>query len=159
MDAARFDGFARTIATRLTRRTGLALLAGASVPLLGLEGDTDAKKKKKKKKNKKKNNQPSPPKTCPADRPVTCGDGCCPSDLALCCDSAVTPSGKSCNPSGSGFQCCGAELGGDACGGLPPKCCPPQLGSVGPSCVLADATCCSVSQGGGACSVDTPKCC
>lgn len=47
MDALRFDRFARTVATRLTRRTGLGLLAGASLPLLGLASATDAKKKKK----------------------------------------------------------------------------------------------------------------
>ena len=47
MDAPRFDGFARTVATRLTRRTGLGLLAVASIPILGLAEDTDAKKKKK----------------------------------------------------------------------------------------------------------------
>jgi hypothetical protein len=47
MDAPRFDGFARRISARLTRRTSLGLLAGASLPLLGLAEATDAKKKKK----------------------------------------------------------------------------------------------------------------
>ncbi|MFN8678267.1 MAG: hypothetical protein U0Z70_17935 [Thermomicrobiales bacterium] len=47
MDSIRFDGFARAVATRLTRRTGLGLIAGGSLPLLGLAAATDAKKKKK----------------------------------------------------------------------------------------------------------------
>lgn len=47
MDAPRFDGFARSISNRLNRRTGLGLLAGVSIPFLGLAEETDAKKKKK----------------------------------------------------------------------------------------------------------------
>ena len=47
MDAPHFDRFTTGISARLTRRTGLGLLAGASLPLLGLAGDADAKKKKK----------------------------------------------------------------------------------------------------------------
>ncbi len=47
MDAPRFDRFAHTAATRLPRRAGLGLLAGASLPLLGLASATAAKKKKK----------------------------------------------------------------------------------------------------------------
>lgn len=45
--APRFAGITRMIAARLTRRTGLGLLAGASLPLLGLAAATDAKKYKK----------------------------------------------------------------------------------------------------------------
>ncbi|MCA9862002.1 MAG: hypothetical protein KC432_03245 [Thermomicrobiales bacterium] len=47
MDSPRFDGFARTVAARLTRRTGVALIAGAGLPLLGLVSSSDAKKNKK----------------------------------------------------------------------------------------------------------------
>jgi hypothetical protein len=47
MDTLRFHGFARTIATRLTRRMGLGLLAGASISAFGLAETADAKKNKK----------------------------------------------------------------------------------------------------------------
>lgn len=45
MNAPRFDAFSRLIAARLTRRTGLGLLAGASLPLLGITVNTQSKKK------------------------------------------------------------------------------------------------------------------
>jgi hypothetical protein len=47
MDAPRFDHFARRISARLDRRTGLGLLVGAGIPVLGLADPVDAKKKKK----------------------------------------------------------------------------------------------------------------
>lgn len=47
MDAPRFDGMAQRISARVTRRSGIGLLAGASLPLLGLVSDSAAKKKKK----------------------------------------------------------------------------------------------------------------
>lgn len=47
MDALRFDGLARTITSHLTRRGGLGLLAGASLPFLGGPSATDAKKQRK----------------------------------------------------------------------------------------------------------------
>lgn len=46
MDDSRFDALTRRVTTRLTRRTNLGLLAGASLPLLGLSESADAKKKK-----------------------------------------------------------------------------------------------------------------
>jgi hypothetical protein len=49
MNAPRFDGFARTIATRLSRRRSLGLLAGASLPFAGLAEAALAGKKKGKK--------------------------------------------------------------------------------------------------------------
>jgi hypothetical protein len=47
MEASQFVGLARHISARLTRRTGFGLLAGASLPFLGLITDLNAKKKKK----------------------------------------------------------------------------------------------------------------
>ena len=47
MEASQFVGLARHISARLTRRTGFGLLAGASLPFLGLITDSNAKKKKK----------------------------------------------------------------------------------------------------------------
>ncbi|MFN8678271.1 MAG: hypothetical protein U0Z70_17955 [Thermomicrobiales bacterium] len=99
MDAPRFDRFARTAATRLPRRAGLGLLAGASLPLLGLASATDAKKKKKitlclngktvkapKKKAKKLLKQGATKGacvTCPTGRKL-CNNTCIPT--TDCCD-------------------------------------------------------------------------
>ena len=46
MEGTRFDGLARNVSTRLTRRSGLRVLAAASFPLLGLVEATNAKNKK-----------------------------------------------------------------------------------------------------------------
>ncbi|MCA9876162.1 MAG: hypothetical protein KC442_00205 [Thermomicrobiales bacterium] len=46
MDPSRFDGFARSISARLTRRAGLGMLAGASLPIVGLIDASGAKGKK-----------------------------------------------------------------------------------------------------------------
>ena len=48
MDDRHFDDLAGRVAARLSRRRGLGLLAGASLPLLGVAEMTHAKKKKKK---------------------------------------------------------------------------------------------------------------
>ncbi|MEZ4563423.1 MAG: hypothetical protein R2853_11850 [Thermomicrobiales bacterium] len=48
MDSTQFDALAARLAARLNRRGGLSLLAGASLPLVGLAGLTEAGKKKKK---------------------------------------------------------------------------------------------------------------
>jgi hypothetical protein len=99
MDATRFDGFARAVATRLARRTGLGLIAGSSLPLLGLVTTTDAKKKKitlcfngqtvkKPKKKAKKLLKKGATKGacgnggCPGGQKA-CGSGCIP--LTDCC--------------------------------------------------------------------------
>ncbi len=94
MDAPRFDRFTAGISAHLTRRTGLGLLAGASLPLLRLSGDADAKKKKKvtlcvngqtvkapKKKAKKLLQQGATKGACGAGCPDgqrVCGSGCIP---------------------------------------------------------------------------------
>jgi hypothetical protein len=98
MDATRFDGFARSISSRLTRRTSIGLLTGASLPLVGLIA-TDAKKKKKitlcfngqtvqtpKKKAKKLLKQGATKGACTNGCPAgqkTCGTTCIP--VADCC--------------------------------------------------------------------------
>jgi hypothetical protein len=97
-----------------------------------------------------------PPKTCTGARPVTCGEGCCPANLPLCCDSDFDPSGKSCNSTGDGWHCC--PQGGIACGGVAPQCCPKTRGFPFGVCTSATSTCCT-DDGGGACSSDFPKCC
>lgn len=47
MDGSRFDDLAGRVAARLNRRRGLGLLAGVSLPLLGVPEVTQAKKRKK----------------------------------------------------------------------------------------------------------------
>lgn len=99
MDAPRFDRFTTGVSARLTRRTGLGLLAGVSLPLLGLSGDADAKKKKKitlcvngktvkapKKKVKKLLKQGATKGACAEGCPggqKACGSGCIP--VGDCC--------------------------------------------------------------------------
>ncbi len=48
MNVSRLDGLARRVSARSTRRTSLALLAGASLPLFGRPGISDARKNKQK---------------------------------------------------------------------------------------------------------------
>lgn len=99
MDAPRFDRFAVGISASLTRRTGVGLLAGACLPLLGLAGDADAKKKKNvtlcfngqtlkrsRKKAKKLLKKGATKGACPggcAPRQKRCGNACIPT--ADCC--------------------------------------------------------------------------
>ncbi len=110
MDAPRFDRFTAGISANLTRRTGLGLLAGASLPLLGLAGDADAKKKKKvtlcakgqtakvpKKKAKKLLKQGATKGACPAcptGRKV-CRDTCIPNNN--CCDNRDCAAPSTCD--------------------------------------------------------------
>lgn len=100
MDALRFDGMARRISVRVTRRSGFGLLTGASL-LLGLGSDTDAKKKKKvtlcddgqtvkvpKKKAKKLLQQGATKGACPEGCPAgqkQCGAICISNDD--CCNN------------------------------------------------------------------------
>lgn len=123
MDATRFDGFARGISAHLTRRTGLGLLAGASLPFLGLAGVTDAKKKKKitlcfngqtvkkrRKKAKRLQRQGATKGACPGGCPTgqkACADTCIPNaDCCNCTGDEVCENG-SCAPlrCGNGGPC------------------------------------------------------
>src|SRR5687768_3412319 len=151
MDSERFDRLIRTIEGEASRRgvvrAGLGVLAAAAVAAVGLRAADDAtagnkhrakrrKQARAQKKKKKVKIIPGPPgpqgppglaapvQTCSGARPITCGGGCCQSTHPLCCDSTGDTSGKSCHPSGNGFQCCPLALGGGACGGAFPKCCP-----------------------------------
>lgn len=133
MDATRFDGFARTVATRLTRRTGLGLLAAASIPILNVAEDTDAKKKKKitlcvngqtvKKPKKKAKKLLKKGATKGA-----CGDGGCPGGQKAC--------GSGCIPAG---DCCvdGDCTGTDICENG--SCVPLRCGNGGPCTVFMAA--------------------
>ncbi|MCA9876161.1 MAG: hypothetical protein KC442_00200, partial [Thermomicrobiales bacterium] len=108
MDATQFDRLAERLAARLNRRTSVGLMAGVSLPLLGLPGVAAAKKKKKvtlcvkgqttvapKKKAKKLLKQGATKGACPAGCPTgrkPCGNTCIPN--ANCCvDSDCPPPG------------------------------------------------------------------
>lgn len=45
MDGSGFDGLTRRLSNRLNRRTGLGVLGGAGLPLLGISAVANAKKK------------------------------------------------------------------------------------------------------------------
>lgn len=108
----------------------------------------------------------APAETCPANLPITCGDGCCPNEFPKCCAArlgqnpgsvgrATVPS--TCNP--QDFNCCPVEQGGGSCGGSSPQCCPPSKSQPFGVCVPTDFTCCPVALGGGACFPEAPVCC
>lgn len=102
---------------------------------------------------------PQPPVTCTANRPVTCGDGCCPNNFSVCCDTnwSTSPSGKGCNP--NGYTCCDlATQGGDSCGGDYPKCCPVTDQSPFTNCAPATAVCCDSDHGGYWCPTNSDCC-
>ncbi len=160
-----FDGGSR----RSVVRVGIGALAASALVTLGLRAeDADAKKKKGKKKKKKKG---VPPATCPANLPVTCGTGCCPTAFSKCCVGNFGEQGfggglvtvlraagdSTCNP--PSFNCCPVEQGGGSCGGNFPKCCPATTQEPFGLCTESNATCCPSSAGGGACPADHPKCC
>ena len=127
MNSTRFDGFARANATRLTRRTGLGLLASASLPLLAFTGAAGAKKKnftlcvqgKTVKRPKKK-----------ARKLLKQGAtrGACVNG----CGSNQKPCNAACIPAGN---CCEASdcTGDDVCENG--TCVPPRCGNGGP-CVV-----------------------
>lgn len=117
MDNTQFDELAARLAARLNRRSGLGLLAGASLPLVGLVAATDAKKKKKitlcvngktvqapKKKAKKLlqqgatkgacRNTTKPPANCQSGQ-KPCGNGCIPQ--GDCCLNTDCSSGSECS--------------------------------------------------------------
>ena len=98
------------------------------------------------------------PATCTGDRPVTCGDGCCPADFSKCCTDVENPVfTNTCNP--TSYTCCPANAGGGSCPPDEPKCCPvTQQGPFG-NCVEATDVCCTTATGGGACSAAFPVCC
>jgi hypothetical protein len=106
VDNLRFDAFTQHVSTRLTRRIGLGILAGASLPLLRLASPTAGKKKKKvtlcvdgktvkapKKKAKKLLKQGATKGACPAggcpSGQKTCGSGCIPAG-DCCVDNDCT---------------------------------------------------------------------
>lgn len=110
MDAPLFDQLATRLASRLNRRRGLGVLAGASLPLVGLHGASEAKRKKKvtlckngqtvkapKKKAKKLLQQGATKGACAGGCPTgqkACNDACIP--LGNCCVSNDCPGNDFC---------------------------------------------------------------
>jgi hypothetical protein len=152
MESERFDELIRGAFAGATRRSVVrvgagALAATALATLSHGPSDVDAKKKKKKKK-----------KRCPSNRPVKCGNGCCPGNFSKCCESASEPVNSfTCNP--PSFTCCTLEEGGGSCGPSAPKCCPPTDQDPFGTCAEDGGVCCTSEQGGGSCPEDLPTCC
>ena len=184
MEDGRFDTLSRHIGGEGSRRgmlrVGLGALAAAAFGALTLGGseETEAnkarahRKKSRKQKvrdqKKKKAKQgppgpagppgppgtPAPVVTCSGARPITCGDGCCPTTVPVCCDDLEATSGKSCNEAGQ--VCCPLGLGGGSCPvGAP--CCPPFKGQVFGDCAFDDEKCCPPDSGS-VCKTDEDCC-
>ena len=188
MESEAFDRLVRVIEGEASRRgvvrAGIGALLGAAGAAAGLgpageaaartrqrgKGRKKARAQKKKKKQALVPGPPGPqgpagppgppaaPRTCTAPQPVTCGTGCCPAHLPLGCESDVNPEGKSCNPSGNGWHCCGLAHGGDACGGNFPQCCPVTKQAPFGNCAGATDKCCPTTHGGFDCPADL-ECC
>jgi hypothetical protein len=101
------------------------------------------------------------PAQCTGDTPVTCGEGCCPSNFSKCCsaflDSSAPAGTLTCNP--NDFNCCLASQGGGSCGGDHPVCCGPTQQNPFGTCTPTGGTCCTTEQGGGECHPEFPVCC
>lgn len=140
MDGERFDAVLRRAVGDGSRRgilrIGVGALAASALGFAALSEHDDVIAKRKKKKKKKK------PQQCTADRPITCGTGCCTSNFPTCCDDPIDTSGKVCAPSNS--TCCPAAQGGGFCGqGF--SCCPPiSIFPVG-YCCATGSQCCNPS--------------
>ena len=124
MDSMTFDGIARTLGSRLTRRSAVrGLVSGATALVVGgalLQAeDASAKKgRKNKSKNKKKNNNNTttpPPNPAPVGAVVTCpnlGTACGLGTNTLICNCRLTKEGtQTCAnvvnpPNGATFQPC-----------------------------------------------------
>ena len=154
MDLDVFDDVARQAADGSSRRSlvraGLGALGLTGLGLLTTPDDAAAKKKKGKKK-----------KRCKGERPVTCGQGCCPSQYPNCCESASDPNAatrNSCNP--ASYTCCSISLGGGSC---PPntKCCGPTAAEFNEfgSCAPTSAVCCPADTKTDWCTTEFPVCC
>lgn len=107
MDSRRFDDLVSQLATRLSRRQGLGLLASLGVGVSLLAEDAGARKRKKHKKGKgKKGNKPAP--CTPESQATTCAKGC--GTQTNNCNQSVTCScstlGDSCLPNGTCARVC-----------------------------------------------------
>lgn len=152
VESERFDAMVRGTFARGTRRgvmrVGMGAVGATALAAFGLQADADAKKKKKKKKKKR----------CRGDRPVKCGNGCCPSAFSQCCEDATAPTNfYTCNP--ADFTCCVVDDGGGSCSPFAPQCCPPTILDPFGTCALATDICCTSEQGSLFCPEDLPVCC
>jgi hypothetical protein len=161
VESEKFDALIRKLhddgSRRGAVRAGLGALAASVLAALGSrEDDTEAKGGKKKKKKKRKRNKGVATAICSGARPITCGSGCCPSNLPKCCqDFFFAGSPDTCNASNS--NCCPNGFG--SCQGEFNKCCPPTTQRPFGTCTDALGTCCPSSLGGGSCDSDEPVCC
>lgn len=155
MDGETFDALIRRATDGATRRGvvqfGLGALLSGSVVLSGV-GLDDAEARNKKRKKRKKQ------KRCKGNRPVKCGNGCCPSNFSQCCENATEPVNPfTCNP--SDFTCCTLDDGGGSCPPESPQCCPPTFLDPFGTCAGPTDVCCTSEEGSGACPEDLPVCC
>jgi hypothetical protein len=160
LDGDAFDGVVRDVVAGTSRRqlvhTGLGGLGLLGLGSLISGGDrADARRKRRRKKKKKKDR-------CTSDRPVVCGEGCCPAQYPQCCESASNPNQAtrySCNP--PSYTCCTTAEGGGSCP-TDAKCCPPtampgnEFGSCAPK---SGSVCCPANTLYDWCPTDFPTCC
>jgi hypothetical protein len=153
MESERFDELIRGAFAGATRRgvvrVGAGALAASALATFGRgSSEVDARKKKKRKKKKR----------CSGNRPVKCGNGCCPSNFSQCCENASEPVNPfTCNP--SDFTCCSLEDGGGSCPPFSPQCCPPTIIDPFGTCALETDVCCTSETGSTFCPEDLPVCC
>ena len=138
VDAPRFDRFTTEISARLTRRTALGVLAGASLPLLSLGGDTAARKKKKTTLCVNGKTVKAPKKKAKKLLKHGATKGACVDD----CGTNQKPCNNTCIPVAN---CCVASdcTGDDVCENG--ACVPPRCGNGGP-CVVYVST--GIANGG-----------
>lgn len=180
MESQRFDRLVQNAATtrRGAVRTGIGALAAATLATFGLAAtDADARRRRRRKTicfqgNTLQVRRPRrylrqgatrgaclTPETCPTNRPVTCGNGCCPSTYSLCCETTGSPTEThSCNPPDA--TCCPASAGGGSCpmsilgvvfAPADTVCCPPTKFTPRGWCAEPGGDCCSTAEGGFAC--------
>jgi hypothetical protein len=153
VESERFDELIRGAFSGATRRGVVRVAAGAlAASALATFGrslsEVDAKKKKKRKKKKR----------CSGNRPVKCGNGCCPNNFSQCCENASEPVNPfTCNP--TDFTCCSLEDGGGSCPPFSPQCCPPTILDPFGTCALETDVCCTSETGSTFCPEDLPVCC
>jgi hypothetical protein len=181
VDGETFDRLLRRTVQEGSRRgvlrTGLSALVASIFAGLGLDAVEEAaaknahrvhkrrmRKRRLRRAAKQRRGVPGPPgppgpgaqpQTCTAERPVSCGSGCCPTALPVCCDDQADVDGKRCW--GIDQKCCPLAFGGGPC----PRsmtCCPPRKFETSGNCVDSPPYTCCPQESGGACFRDEHCC-
>lgn len=177
MESKRFDQLVQAASSsrRGALRIGVGALAATALAALGLSADdTEARSRRKRKRlvcfegqtlqvrNRNRFLRRGATKgacTCAADRPVVCGNGCCPTEYSLCCETTTSATDThSCNPPDA--TCCPVNQGGGSCPtvifGIDPMpmatvCCPATEQTPRGWCAEEGGDCCTTEEGGFSC--------